>query len=79
MSTAIAKKSVTPRQYQVLKLIKHDRLSTPEIADEMRISFDSARGLVRRLRDRGMVRTFAGRGKRPEVTVDLRTVRPKSD
>ena len=70
----MANATVTSRQYQVLRLIKQQGFSVPEIADELEISFDTARQHVRNLRDLGLVKT--ARGRRSTTTVDLRRFRP---
>ena len=76
--TTTATRTLREDQYEILRLIKHEGFSVPEIADELGITFEAARGRVRTLRDRGLLRTFSGRGRRPVVTVDLRSVRPRA-
>jgi len=66
---------VTKAQYEVLRLIKQG-FSLPEIAEELSISFGSARNHARNLQESGIVQGN-GRGRLMTTTVDLRTIRPR--
>lgn len=74
MATATIEKA-TPAQYRVLRLIRQG-FSITEISEELGLNYYTVREHVRKLRDRGFVRT--ARGHRSQVTVDLRRVRPRN-
>ena len=73
MATATSSNKVTKAQYRVLRLIKQGN-SISEISEELGKNYYTVREHVRNLRDQGLVKT--ARGRRSEVTVDLRRVKP---
>jgi DNA-binding NarL/FixJ family response regulator len=75
MASSITLDKVTTAQYRVLRLIRQG-FSITEIAEELDLNYYTVREHVRNLRDRGFVQT--ARGRRSQVTVDLRRVRPRN-
>ena len=73
MANASKIEKVTAPQYRVLRLIRQG-FSITEIAEELDLNYYTVREHVRNMRDRGFVKT--ARGRRSEVTVDLRRVKP---